>query len=889
MVPEPAWTGSLPPGWACFYTQALSTNGKHTATLHYWPRYSGIFRVVLAQNMDTPDIPKKSVGRIDLSFARSVAPPNVATPGLEDVVKTPVDEPSKSLNGINTDLSQLKLENGDDSGYDAVPQSPIEDPFPDSMQKSFRESLDKSFESPLSGSLGESFGQPFDESFNESLGDSLNDSLGESLGDSMEQTDPEYDVQNLQIDEVEPPVISDPPSPEVAKPVGEEIDFGEFDGAGETPPSISPVPESPSSNGTQFRATENMRARAEEINSGSKVVPRVEITQQDYFGMAIEFESWFSLAQEQHHWVLHRWMEALRLFDDSETTPKALLTIFDGLKAPVNSAVGEITRRVHPTLESLGINAYDIVLSEDFNSHTLLFVYLCAQIESKELLLDRGVPLITELMEQVSLMRWMLNDEEDLEEEANSGIGGGSGDQNGEREPDTVQASAILPRLLALLRLSILASLGDSEELKSVRNQMFKNYDLKVPEDGSSELVSPINYAVFMDDIERRYPAFVHLPDENHKLGAQLKDNMISSFHGDDQRILSSDPVSLNEMSHHYPQSEQRRRGSSLGSDPNDPAALVGYHRSIMPYVPESIVEACELLKSNVCPTPQMLQLYEEILHLRRRSNEQPKTASEAAPPQINAVKSIYHQTLEIQKSFIRVTVDKLLYSGFNDGPGLGSHAALSSVCLLLQWFEVSHVLMFEHMSAILFDCQFHFAAHIFCQRYPKILHSILSDYTCTGSSVFWKPLLRSYEGGPQLKWTEDGLASDLIIEDCNRLHLQTYTHLMTILRLMIVGKAQRILVVTEMMVDPIKELFNIHEPKLWSEILQYFKAQIPFTGKRWRYLNIELISAIYLYCPSRLDDNWLSGSDITSIMRNAGAEEEELRRLIHNYNDRHY
>lgn len=645
-------------------------------------------------------------------------------------------------------------------------------------------------------------------------------------------------LQNLHIDEVEPPLDSDdpPPSPSASMPVV-------TDSASKSP---KPSKASKTFRGHGSKVTpDSMRARAEEVNSDSKFVPKIENTVGDYFGLEIELSAWFEVCAqgfEFKDWVhglekeyhqsptgiseVRSTLYKLLIHRSAITVSEAKTEMVDFVNKNMNEVL-RIARNAHP--------------SEDFDVHTLSFVVFAAHLASPSSspLLDEGLNIVKTLLKQIAALRWFA-----------------------ELDDDEAILSRLLSRLFMLTRLALLATFGDAADLKRTQSSVWEAYQLEMPE-SEDDYASPINYAEFMEEVAKRYPACVAHPDDlAHNIGAKLRR----------PRPASTSTESLG--------------SSSLPDDidPIDPRDLVNGLGSVMPYVPESIVEACNLYKLRVKATPAQLQLHDAQTHSAYGTSE----ACDWASSNIAAVKCVsdlYGCTLGLQKSFVKVVVDFIMQTGKN-GPSPEVHAALSSLWHLLQWFRAGHILMFEHLAALLFDCQFHLVAHVFCNGHPRLAAFALEPYA--ENTQVWTLLtspLTEYDG-EVMNWSTRDTAQ-LVIPRFNKFKLQTYTHLLGISRLMVTGKTQRLLVVAELSVDPFKPLFGLYESDLWLQLLLYLKAQVPFTGKRWRYLNMELISAIYLYCPSRIDDNWLSGSDVTQVVRNAPAEETTLRELVVRFNER--
>lgn len=644
-------------------------------------------------------------------------------------------------------------------------------------------------------------------------------------------------LENLHIDEIDPLLASEtPPSPSAPMPAVYESGFRS--------PRASKASKTFRSHGSKV-ASESMRARAEEVNSDSKLVPKIEGPVGDFFGLEIEISAWFGTCVqgfELKDWVYslekeyHQFPSGI-----SEVRSTLYRLLVHRAATTVSEAMADMVDYVHQNISRILGFVRELLPSEDFDVHTLLFVVFAVHLKSPlcSPLMDNGLDIVKVLLKQIAGLRWFP-----------------------ELDDDEFQLSSLLSRLFMLTRLALLATFGSASDLKRTQSSVWESYGLEMP-DTEVDYASPINYAEFMEEISKRYPACVANPDDiAHNIGVKLR---------------SARPTTTTSKALSWSPSHDE-------AEPVEPRDLVNGLGSVMQYVPESIVEACNLYKSRTKATPALLQLHDMLTQSTNFDMTDQGWASSAVPA-VKCVSDLYAGTFRVHKSFVRVVVDFIMQTGKN-GPSPEVHAALSSLWHLWQWFRAAHILMSEHLAALLFDCQFHLVAHVFCNGHPRLAAFALKPYA--ENTHIWTMLtspLTKYDG-EVLNWSAKDTAQ-LVIPRFNKFKLQTYTHFLGISRLMVTGKTQRLLVVAELPVDPFKPLFGLYESDLWLQLLLYLKAQVPFTGKRWRYLNMELISAIYLYCPSCIDDNWLSGSNVTQVVRNAPFEENTLRELIIRFNER--
>jgi hypothetical protein len=86
-----------------------------------------------------------------------------------------------------------------------------------------------------------------------------------------------------------------------------------------------------------------------------------------------------------------------------------------------------------------------------------------------------------------------------------------------------------------------------------------------------------------------------------------------------------------------------------------------------------------------------------------------------------------------------------------------------------------------------------------------------------------------------------------------------------------------------------LKRALSVYQEDLWRTVLEIFKEQVPYNGKKWKYNNMDIISAIYLHCKAKLRDDWLSGLDVTAEIDDSYPQEVAIRALVQFYNGRNY
>lgn len=597
------------------------------------------------------------------------------------------------------------------------------------------------------------------------------------------------------------------------------------------------------------------RSRAEEIQNG-KFVPRIEKEVPDLINFEVEAEAWLCSIGLPITTLLEPQ-------DDDDEVAKILKSILniDSDPAQIQSAcIKLIDEKWIPKL-------LEMLTPKNFYVHCLLFFLLLSHVCAKRPpLLESGVDLITSLISKIASLRWQIDldldtDTEDDRDDGNDCDESAHGPRHFKNYDLKISKEGLpLIRLFGLLRIALLATLGNTKsDFESVKRQVW--HDIFQLDDSSIQETSPRHYAEFVNHVQHKYP------------GALKETKDIHDIH---------------KLAEHFYQAPETFNDDSRDPrDPKDPSGLVNTG-SVMLYIPKSITEACELYNTHVKVTPKMIQLQYEIdLDNAEtngtntnsiKSNYLPYWESfQKSNNHISTITAIYRNTLGLHKSFVRVFVDFLMQQTKAHDSLIGIRNALSSVFMLLKWTEITHVLMFENFTALLFDCQFIITANFYCSAYSDVLGTILEPYPETG---FW------VHEDVRMSWMPD--RAQLTLQDFNAMNLQTYTYFMGISRMIITDRMQRLIFAASLSTDPYKQLLSVYEKDLWDETLQYLKLQVPLIGKKWRYMNMELISAIYLHCSTTLDDNWMSGAPgMYKMIQDAPKQELVLRDLIEKFNDR--
>lgn len=245
---------------------------------------------------------------------------------------------------------------------------------------------------------------------------------------------------------------------------------------------------------------------------------------------------------------------------------------------------------------------------------------------------------------------------------------------------------------------------------------------------------------------------------------------------------------------------------------------------------------------------------------------------------------------------------------------------------LLLKWFKLSHIMKQRYLSSLLFDANYFnvfvdFLADSFnnsflhntarenknIQMYDvlssqnRLMNPMINlagstffkfcrkcaDTSCEGMKLVKKdPLTRiSYATDGNNQNVISGLMynTDFCVILTNLLNVTN--------KVLIKNISQRILVFNETKSTDLLKLvlLNYINDELRMPILKIFKKLTPCQGRKWRSVNMDVISLIYLHLKLSLRDNWLSGKDIESEFNSSYEQEVSLRSLLQFYHMRKY
>lgn len=249
--------------------------------------------------------------------------------------------------------------------------------------------------------------------------------------------------------------------------------------------------------------------------------------------------------------------------------------------------------------------------------------------------------------------------------------------------------------------------------------------------------------------------------------------------------------------------------------------------------------------------------------------------------------------------------------------------ASAAIIILLLRWFKASHVLKFYYLNLLVFDEQFFPALVDFLGNalsnpdLQDFEHNtkVLSPYDVVASqNRLMNPRIYIPEFDFFVKCTDGEKDRILLINrnpisnlPCcagpnseNVVHItsfnRTFVHILVNLfqianKLLIKNISQRTFVLDETKpTDMLKMVLqNYINDSLRTPVLKIFKKLVPYQGRKWRAMNMDVVLQIFLHLKLSLRDNWLSGRDLENDFNNSFDQEIALRSLLQFYNVRRY
>lgn len=485
-----------------------------------------------------------------------------------------------------------------------------------------------------------------------------------------------------------------------------------------------------------------------------------------------------------------------------------------------------------------------------------------------------------------------------------------------------------IKKILLLAWKCILSLFGGSEMISKVKTYRRRQYDLPdVVDDENCITSSPLDYHAFREDIMSRYPSYIPPPSQLPK--SYENSQSISHY------VEVPRPAHAQQSNSSLPPPAVHI-ATPAPSPPSSPAIAAGQKvkKSVFmtnqsfPFiyptegsVPESIIEAGELFSSRVRTTPAMVQLWDERdkfmqyergwLSLDNSDQHDQEDESTPCPEKVvlDRVERFYAKSHTQLFSFINVALKVMLKcTSFVHGSVEDEEAdairtketnlkAISAIfSILLRWFKASHILKFEYFSTLLFDARYYLLVYKFLYSH-NVLERSLFIPELPYLSFF--SLCKELADNPSDNYGSLCVDKDTMsptqarfgekIEKCSSRYLFTMINILRVLRKIIKRKTQRIIIVAELPSETLRKSLSIYQTDIWQIVLDIFKEQVPYNGRKWKYNNMDLVSAIYLHCKAKLRDDWLAGIDVSAEVDDAYAQEAATRALTAFYNNHNY
>lgn len=257
--------------------------------------------------------------------------------------------------------------------------------------------------------------------------------------------------------------------------------------------------------------------------------------------------------------------------------------------------------------------------------------------------------------------------------------------------------------------------------------------------------------------------------------------------------------------------------------------------------------------------------------------------------------------------------------------------ATSSIINLLLKWFKTSNVLKYYYFSSILFDDQyfnvlFEYMTRAFNNSDLQEFYNNKDGKDDHDNVIEYEILINQNQlMNPQIKLPrfeffnnccndypndhkyefinktsiqklpneiDSNNISNITIKRFNENFCFILVNLLNITnKVLIKNLTQRIFTLNELKPTELFKivLLNYDNEFINKPILKILKKLIPYQGRKWKSINMDLISKIYLNCRLGLRDNWLSGKDLENDFNNSFDQEIALRALLQFYNIKNY
>ncbi|ODQ66914.1 N1221-domain-containing protein [Nadsonia fulvescens var. elongata DSM 6958] len=500
-------------------------------------------------------------------------------------------------------------------------------------------------------------------------------------------------------------------------------------------------------------------------------------------------------------------------------------------------------------------------------------------------------------------------------------------------------------QMILLSWKSMLTLFGDRAQIGQAKQFNRKRYHLDPIPDKDSITASPLDYHAFRDDITSRYPSyqpplsalpvsfdnmtsishFIQIP---RPFNTQAANSALPA-----PTVHIATPVTTNPNLPMYIPGQKPKK-SAFHTNQSFP-----FIHPTDDSVPRSIVEAAELFASRVSVSTPLTQLWNErdifmqqergwssldTLDIPEKRAEDYEEQSDVPMAKIlESVEAFYQESLPHFNSFIIVILKVILASiSFpvdNSGSSTGNgnineigHLRAKEITLksasglldiMLRWLKISHIAKFEYISSLLFDSRYYLLVYKYFYSHDAVEMALQRTdmpaygfFSVTGrlasdninDDEYREDLNDFIDIEPYITPVEAHYNFE-VQKNYSKRYFFSSINLVNVLRKILKKKTQRIIVVAELPSDTLRRSLSIYQKQIWSAVLNIFKEQVPFNGKKWKHNNMKLISAIYMNCKLKLRDDWLVGSSVTSEVDDAYAQEIALRALVQFYNCRRY
>ncbi|PVF94747.1 hypothetical protein CPB86DRAFT_808407 [Serendipita vermifera] len=227
---------------------------------------------------------------------------------------------------------------------------------------------------------------------------------------------------------------------------------------------------------------------------------------------------------------------------------------------------------------------------------------------------------------------------------------------------------------------------------------------------------------------------------------------------------------------------------------------------------------------------------------------------------------------------------------------------------LLLKWFKRSHIMKYHHLAFTLLSA----GTHVHILR--LLTYTEVSTYVITKNEVPERAFFRyCYDAfspnAVQVPATEfpifmprqatrittmpNGAKGDEEVEMITDFSWRNFFAIINAIKIMhkiTKSNPTRIQQLVHHKASAIlKRMMRISHPVLQLQLLKLVKSQVPYSGRKWKQLNMKLITAIYLNCRSDLRDEWLTTVEVEESKDSPSNVETFLRRLVAFYDYKRY